>query len=552
MLRSARGSEHAAQAAVARRLASLALVGVLASTALSAEQFAVFPHGPASRPFLSSPRGTVTPRRQDQWSQEESRMRSLRSSALVVGSSLALASGALAQQAVQWRVEDGGNGHWYAVTNESLVYPQLRSTCQAHGGHLATLTTQAEWEWVKTHLPIAGLFVGGYQDHTSPAYAEPNGGWRWVTDEPFVLDTAYMGTYDIFCTMTVPGFDDCPAGTCGYCGCGEPGAQDALFFTGCCNNVLDDVGDGVTQNCDSSARQGIIEWSADCNRDGIVDYGQIQSRRLADVDSNNIPDCCEQALTCPPEPAQWPIAQGGNGHWYTTIGTKLSWQDAKLFCETRGGHLVTLTSASEWSWVTQRFPECWVGANQSASNPDYSEPYGGWRWVTGEPWSFDGSYMMPFDDCPGLVMPGCACGNGAQDALFIMGCCNRMLNDNQDGSTGDCLFNEQMPLLRVDAVIEWSADCNGDGIVDFGQIRDGVLEDFDHNNIPDCCESALGCDPCRADIDESGAVNGVDLAAILNNWGTSGGKQPRSDVNSDGIVDGADLAEVLNSWGACP
>ena len=45
---------------------------------------------------------------------------------------------------------------------------------------------------------------------------------------------------------------------------------------------------------------------------------------------------------------------------------------------------------------------------------------------------------------------------------------------------------------------------------------------------------------------------GGDLAAILNNWGTSGGKQPRSDVNSDGIVDGADLAEVLNSWGTCP
>jgi hypothetical protein len=43
----------------------------------------------------------------------------------------------------------------------------------------------------------------------------------------------------------------------------------------------------------------------------------------------------------------------------------------------------------------------------------------------------------------------------------------------------------------------------------------------------------------------------VDLAAVLNNWGTSGGKQPRSDVNGDGIVDGADLAEVLNAWGPC-
>ncbi|MEY4116949.1 MAG: hypothetical protein RLZZ116_277, partial [Planctomycetota bacterium] len=50
-----------------------------------------------------------------------------------VVSSFALSAGALAQNAVQWRVEDGGNGHWYAVTSESLVHPQLRSACEARG-----------------------------------------------------------------------------------------------------------------------------------------------------------------------------------------------------------------------------------------------------------------------------------------------------------------------------------------------------------------------------------------------------------------------------------
>jgi len=209
------------------------------------------------------------------------------------GSALAVGSLASAQAAVQWRVEDGGNGHWYALTAESMVHPQLRVACEAHGGHLATLTTQAEWEWVKSQLPVAGLFVGGYQDHASPAYAEPNGGWKWVTGEPFVLNGAYMGTTAIFCTMTEPGFDDCPAGTCNYCGCGTPGAQDALFITGCCNNILDDVGDGVIQNCESIARQGVIEWSADCNNDGRVDYGQIVAGEFADANGNNIPDACE-------------------------------------------------------------------------------------------------------------------------------------------------------------------------------------------------------------------------------------------------------------------
>jgi hypothetical protein len=106
--------------------------------------------------------------------------------------------------------------------------------------------------------------------------------------------------------------------------------------------------------------------------------------------------------------------------------------------------------------------------------------------------------------------------------------------------------------LTRSALIEWSSDCNSDGLVDYGQIRAGELEDTNANNIPDCCEQAVPCDPCAADVDQSGVVSGVDLAAVLGAWGTSGGKYPRADINGDGVVDGADLAAVLNGWGPCP
>jgi hypothetical protein len=52
-------------------------------------------------------------------------------------------------------------------------------------------------------------------------------------------------------------------------------------------------------------------------------------------------------------------------------------------------------------------------------------------------------------------------------------------------------------------------------------------------------------------VDGNGSVNGVDLAAVLATWGTSGTRQPGADVNRDGIVNGADLAEVLSDWGSC-
>ena len=50
---------------------------------------------------------------------EESQMRMLRN--LGVVSSIAIASSATAQDAVQWRVEDGGNWNWYWVASPS--YP---------------------------------------------------------------------------------------------------------------------------------------------------------------------------------------------------------------------------------------------------------------------------------------------------------------------------------------------------------------------------------------------------------------------------------------------
>ena len=44
------------------------------------------------------------------------------------------------------------------------------------------------------------------------------------------------------------------------------------------------------------------------------------------------------------------------------------------------------------------------------------------------------------------------------------------------------------------SIIEYSADCNGDGIVDYGQILDGTFNDVDGNGIPDCCDD-FSCIP---------------------------------------------------------
>jgi hypothetical protein len=101
------------------------------------------------------------------------------------------------------------------------------------------------------------------------------------------------------------------------------------------------------------------------------------------------------------------------------------------------------------------------------------------------------------------------------------------------------------------AVFEWSADCNNDGIVDFGQIRAGELDDANANNIPDCCEQGVAC-LCPSDIDGNGTVDAIDLAIVIGYWGTNGGKEyPQADIDRSGDIDAADLAALLGAWGPC-
>lgn len=88
-------------------------------------------------------------------------------------------------------------------------------------------------------------------------------------------------------------------------------------------------------------------------------------------------------------------------------------------------------------------------------------------------------------------------------------------------------------------------DRDGDGYLD-GDERARCSDPADPTSTPDA--------PCRADIAGStadgadGAIDGSDLALVLNSWGSTG---VRADIDCSGSVDGADLSVVLNSWGPC-
>jgi len=127
------------------------------------------------------------------------------------------------KRAVQWKASDGGNGHFYQVVavpeeidwaeakrrpfaaggnrvtiaSKGISWTEANRRAIAAGGHLVTITSKAEndfvfalvdhpeyWERMDKGPWMMGPWIGAAQ---AEGAREPDGGWQWVTPEPFVF-----------------------------------------------------------------------------------------------------------------------------------------------------------------------------------------------------------------------------------------------------------------------------------------------------------------------------------------------------------------------------
>jgi hypothetical protein len=180
---------------------------------------------------------------------------------------LLFALGAQAQSAVEWKISEGGNGHWYQVYSGSGDWDRYGTSCTSRGGHLATIASLAENTKIRSLVPTGRFYLGGYQPNPNGS-AEPAGGWVWITGEPWSFvhwsgsEPNNLGETQHWLVMY------------------EDGTWDDGTFAA------------------SNVQAFACEWEADCNGDGIVDYGQILSGELIDANGNGVPDCCESGETC--------------------------------------------------------------------------------------------------------------------------------------------------------------------------------------------------------------------------------------------------------------
>ena len=449
--------------------------------------------------------------------------------ALVACSVIAITSSSVLAQstAVQWTVASGGNGHWYGIVIvPSNSWNQCLALARASGGDLASLTSAEEHAFVgelAQSVPQAfvgpyGPFVGGFQDPSASDFSEPSGGWRWSDGEPWGFQAWFSGGE--------------PSNCLGLCGGGCLAENFIQLYGPEYQGTWNDIHDAPDTTCGAQGgwivKAYVVEYSADCNNDGIVDYGQILSGQLIDANSNGIPDCCENGTAC-----EVNLIQNG-GFEFGPVQPDCSWVIHSL-----GSPFV-----SGWSVVTASVDR----ERLSLMCPPALE-----SWM-----SYEGEYTVDLD--------GDAAGGAiAQTVQTIPGVPYRLSFE----LTGNCAPGTKRMSVEIGQVsTQFEHVCTASNpqawskkTIDFTAIdlqttivMRSLMNDGRNGPVIDDVRLVVHpSDPCPGDISGNGAVDGVDLSVLLGVWGTDGsGGEFDADVTNDGIVNGADLTIILGGWGSCP
>ena len=258
-----------------------------------------------------------------------------------------------------------------------------------------------------------------------------------------------------------------------------------------------------------------------------------------------------------------------------------------------GGHLATISSAAENGLLSSMIGASGPWFSRQGSDPAFDGPWIGgfrnsygqpWQWVTGEPWDFTAW-------CSNQPSNVSYC-DGQETRLTLKrdAYCSSTQNWGDFPDSGFC-----SPVTTMTAMlVEWEADCNADGIVDYGQILRSELQDDNQNGVPDICEyTVTGVIPVSgpAGGGTSIIVNGTNLpenptvlvggspatnvvrvsptrltavtpaglpgmtSVTVGNWVQPNAFYYRpecgSDLDQNGTVDAGDISIILLDFGPC-
>ena len=441
---------------------------------------------------------------------------------------LAISASVVAQDAVQWRVEDGGNGHWYAaVRSDGLItFHEARYLAVEAGGDLAVLKGPDENDWVFGMLasnreiwweptnPRHGPWIGLRQDLNAPDYEEPSGGWQSVDGTAVTFTNWASATTTCEDMPRILSCDGIRTQDFGAFFCPEEGPSS-------CPDPTDTW--ASLQANHPRMESYLIEWSADCNGDGIADYGQILDGTMFDGDENGIPDCCELGYDC-----ELNLVHNGSFE--------------------NGPDQADCTWTTVYPGDINLIP--WTVTQSSVDRLRLSTT------CTNESWqSFQGEFTVDLDgfSTAGGIEQVISTDIGRRYALSLQ-------------LTGNCGPNiaKRIRVSAGDWVGEFETNCQPTNPQPWRPVSMSFtaasrtttvrLESLSKTGINGPVIDDVRVSPyaCMADLNGDGIVGPPDLGILLAVWGTDGGDIEAADINGDGTVNASDLGPLLGAWGPCP
>ena len=224
---------------------------------------------------------------------------------------------------------------------------------------------------------------------------------------------------------------------------------------------------------------------------------------------------------------RWPRSVGGDGalRSLVIVETPWAWFDARDFAQSIGASLARCGSSGELALLELMSDhagafDCggpWIGG--------FREPDAPWLWT-------DKSDVGSFGWAPARPAQSLVFAS----ALMMSG------TGGPDGRWIDAFPDPDAGVSTRAALLVWGdfTDCDRDDRPDALEIAaDPTLDADQDGRLDDCTPAQAG------DVNGDGRVDALDLAAVLNAWGSS---DPAADLDGSGIVDAADLSTVLNGW----
>ena len=303
-------------------------------------------------------------------------------------------------------------GHTYFRSNFTRHWRTAKDTANRLGGHLVTITSEAENNFVTGDGNPAWI---GLTDEVT------EGEFKWVTNEPFVYsnwwpgnpnntggieDHVYMNFYgstkwvdhnefeiipfiiEFECTFISTQTAGLPSGSVFPVGV----TTNSFTYTdGCQNTVTCSFTITVVNNQVTTLT---CPQNIQVNATG-------QGGTVVNYNAPVVATSCQQCTSLTSIPGYTYLGVYNDNKYFLSSATK-RWTDAKAEAESLGAHLVTVTSTGENNFLSGA-GQAWIGLTDEVTE-------GTFKWVTGEPYAYTNWW-------PGEPNNGGAGGN--EDFVFM-------------------------------------------------------------------------------------------------------------------------------------